>query len=514
MPGADTRLTEAREHLAQLTEERDFFATVVESAGLLVMVLDPRGRILRFNRRCEEVSGYRAAEVLGQPLWNLVAVPAEAELTRAGFERRRRFPSGFIHHWRTREGGQRLIAWSNTALRDEAGALQHVLSTGNDISERSRAEEALRETHADAQLLLEQLPAILWTTDPELRFTSVAGSGLAQLGVEPGQAQGVSMYSYFQADGPQHPSIAPFVRALGGDTVTFDATWLGRNYQVVANPFRLPHGEIIGTIGLALDITERKRTEAERDRLLVTEKEARTAAERAIGARDEFLSIAAHELYTPMTSLQLAVQELATGEADPESARRLTELAERQTHRIIGLIGNLLDVSRIEAGRLELRLELTDLAALARTLAQRFASQIERAGSTLELRADEPVTGLWDACRLEQVLTNLLTNAIHYGAGGPIELEVQRERQTAIACVSDHGAGIPTHLVPEIFDRFKRAPSARHYGGLGLGLYIARQITEAHGGTIDVESHPGRGSRFRIALPLAGPPPRVERGPG
>jgi PAS domain S-box-containing protein len=511
MSGVDPRVSEALTAVARVTEERDFFASIVDHAGLLVMVVDSTGRIRHFNRRCEEVSGHRSAEVQGEPVWRLLARPEEAALTRDVFARARpRIPAGFVHHWRTRGGDQRLIAWTNTTLRAEDGSLRHVVSTGNDITEGTRAEQALRETRAGYQLLLEQMPAILWTTDRELRFTSGAGSGLAQLGLEPAQVAGLSMYAYFQADGPYHPSIAPFLRALRGETVTFDASWLGRSYQVVANPFRLPDGEIIGTIGLALDITERQRTEAERDRLLIAEKEARAAAERAIAARDEFLSVAAHELYTPMTSLQLAVQELAAGGLDEAAARRLTELAERQTQRIIALIANLLDVSRIEAGRLSLRPEPGDLTALVRDLSERFAPELERTGCHLVLRAEAPVIGRWDRGRLEQVLTNLLTNAIHYGAGGPIELEIRRDGDAAVVSVSDLGGGIPPQLLPDIFGRFKRAPSARHYGGLGLGLYIARQIIEAHGGRIEVDSEPGRGSTFTITLPLAGPPSRTD----
>ena len=182
---------------------------------------------------------------------------------------------------------------------------------------------------------------------------------------------------------------------------------------------------------------------------------------------------------------------------------------ERQIERLTGLINNLLDISRITAGRLELDLETVDLAAVAREAGGRFREDLRRAGCALEIRGDGECPGQWDRLRLEQVVTNLLSNAAKYGAGRPIEITVDGDETTARFCIRDHGIGIPAEHQARIFDRFERAVSDRHYGGLGLGLWIVRQIVEAHRGTIEVESEAGMGSTFTVRLPRAAPARRT-----
>jgi signal transduction histidine kinase len=150
---------------------------------------------------------------------------------------------------------------------------------------------------------------------------------------------------------------------------------------------------------------------------------------------------------------------------------------------------------------MSLELEQCDLAAVARDVAERFQDEAIRAGCPIELRLSEGATGLWDRSRLEQVATNLLSNAIKYGMGRPIEVAVSGEARSATVSVSDRGIGVEPEDAARIFRRFERAVPARHYGGLGLGLYIARQIAEAHGGQISVAGRPGGGSIFTVTLP-------------
>lgn len=234
---------------------------------------------------------------------------------------------------------------------------------------------------------------------------------------------------------------------------------------------------------------------------------AKDRAELAVIARDEFLCIASHELRTPLTSLKLHLQSirrsLAGAGAAPLAARigESIEVAHRQTDRLGRLVDALLDASRISAGHLELRAERFDLAALVREVAERLQASAQKSGSTIALSA-EPLLGSWDRLRCEQVAENLLSNAIKYGDGGPIEVELAREDGRARMAVRDHGVGIAADQRARIFGIFERAASSRHYGGLGLGLYITRQIVEAHGGTVDVESAPGAGSTFTVRLPI------------
>jgi signal transduction histidine kinase len=231
----------------------------------------------------------------------------------------------------------------------------------------------------------------------------------------------------------------------------------------------------------------------------------------AVEARDVFLSVASHELRTPLTPLLITFQRLlgsagmaaVVETAPPEKVREMLGRCERQVKRLTALIDALLDVSRIAAGSLQIQPAPCDLTEVAREVVGRFSDQASQTGSPLIVRADEPVKGAWDRMRLEQVVTNLLSNAFKYGNGGPIQVSVARQNGDARLVVQDSGIGIEPDKLPIIFERFERAPSASGYGGLGLGLYIARELVQAHGGRIDVESAPGRGTCFTVRLPLA-----------
>jgi PAS domain S-box-containing protein len=260
-------------------------------------------------------------------------------------------------------------------------------------------------------------------------------------------------------------------------------------------------------IAAARDVTERKKLEGRA--LLVRE------AQEEVRQRDEFLSVASHELRTPVTALQLQLQLLqragrAAGAGLPAPLAGKVEALERQTRRIAVLVNELLDVSRLRLGRLELRPEPLDLAEVARDAAAQLADEGARHGSRLAVVAGQPVLGRWDRTRIEQVLTNLLANAIKFGQGKPIAVAVGLAGEMARVEVRDEGIGIEAEDLARIFGRFERAVSTQHFGGLGLGLYIAREIAEAHGGSIDVASTPGRGTTFTVELPCA--PPEVARG--
>ncbi|MCY1023255.1 GAF domain-containing sensor histidine kinase [Pyxidicoccus sp. MSG2] len=229
----------------------------------------------------------------------------------------------------------------------------------------------------------------------------------------------------------------------------------------------------------------------------------------AVRSRDRFLSSASHELRTPLMTLRIQSQLLLriTRNEKPCSSSVLTSKADvivRQVERLGHLVDELLDLARVREGRLRYHLEELDLAEVVREVAIRFREELSRSGSTLVLRTEGSARGRWDRGRLEQVMTHLLANAIKYGQGRPISLLVTRDEHTARLLVRDEGIGIAEADQARIFERFERAVSEQHYGGLGLGLWIVREVLAGMGGTIAVHSHPGMGSSFTVELPRHG----------
>jgi signal transduction histidine kinase len=220
----------------------------------------------------------------------------------------------------------------------------------------------------------------------------------------------------------------------------------------------------------------------------------------AIVTRDEFLSVASHELSTPLTSLKLQIQNLIRNDHAPAIAEQLKRI-DRQADRLTKLIRQLLDVSRIAGNRLRLEPEDMDLGALVEEIVSRFALDLKHSGSELRVHAGIEIRGLWDRDRIDQVITNLISNAIKFGLGNPIDVILEPIEGGVRLSVHDGGIGIDSKSWDRIFERFERAVSTRHFGGLGIGLWIVRQIVEASGGTISVHSEIGRGSTFIVELP-------------
>ncbi|MBS1962373.1 MAG: HAMP domain-containing histidine kinase, partial [Bdellovibrionales bacterium] len=232
----------------------------------------------------------------------------------------------------------------------------------------------------------------------------------------------------------------------------------------------------------------------------------------ALQSRDEFLSIASHELKTPLTSLHLQLQTMSRALKKPEMSdeakiARLGKglaVCEKQSGKLAALLDELLDLTRIRLGKLTLNKERTDLTAISRDVTERFREEAKRSGSELRhVEGDEPVVGNWDPTRLDQVVTNLVSNAIKYGNGRPAEIRISKPGGNAARIeIRDEGMGIPPDMLDKIFQRFERAVEGDSISGLGLGLYITRQIVEAHGGAITVESRVNGGSIFRVDLPI------------
>jgi len=531
--------------------DQDLAQIVIETVGALVVVLDREGRILRWNTACEAATGYERAEVLGKPFWFLV-LPEERDAVSAMFERllAKDFPNQHENHWVTRRGDRRLIAWSNTALLDAKGEVVAVVATGLDITDRTRAEDALRRQAARLEALAEASRVFASGLDYQTTLDTVArrlseligdgalirvvspdGEWLLPVAVYHPSPERAALRRRMLVVAPQRTTEGLTARVISsGHSIRIAHV----THEFVHNemkPEYWPYLEGVSSLMMA-PLTQRRQVighitlmrdgggpaYTHEDETLLEDLAHRAAqaienarlygdAQAAVAARDEFLSIASHELRTPLTALRLALENMrrvssreAIERLPPQYVERVLATAERQGQRLEKLVSALLDVSRIHMGRLELDVEEVDLAAVVAEAGAQLEDEAAQTGSTISIHG-EGVHGYWDRLRVSQVVTNLLSNAVKYGGGKPVEVEFGARDTRAFLVVRDHGIGIDAVDQPQIFERFERAVSSRNYGGLGLGLYIVKRIVEAHGGTIRVESTPGEGAAFFVELP-------------
>jgi signal transduction histidine kinase len=233
-------------------------------------------------------------------------------------------------------------------------------------------------------------------------------------------------------------------------------------------------------------------------------RDAVAALQRAVEVRDEFLTLAGHELRTPLTTLRLQVQAIlrALGRGEPVQAMKDRLLIiERGTHRLHELVDRLLDITQVAQQGIALERKPCDLAHIVNEIVARFVEA--GAAAEFEVKAPSPVTGNWDDVRLESMVTNLISNALKYGQGRPVRIAVEDLVTEARLLVEDQGIGIAPVDQERIFERFSRAASGRSYAGFGIGLWLVRQIAQAHGGTVTLKSEPSAGSTFTVILPKA-----------
>ena len=252
-----------------------------------------------------------------------------------------------------------------------------------------------------------------------------------------------------------------------------------------------------------------EQSRREQEALLEQLQNTQLELEQAVRMRDDFMSIVAHEVRTPLNGLiletQLRKMHLARGNAAAftlDKMHAMVDRDERQIKSLIRLIEDMLDVSRIRTGKLSIRPTRFDLSTLVRDLLHNFSRQIDAAETSVSLDAEQPVIGNWDEFRIEQVISNLLTNALRYGAKSPVSVKVYSEGGLALVDVRDQGIGISEENQKRIFQQFERVSARQAVAGLGLGLFISEQIVTAHGGTITVQSRIGEGALFRVCLPL------------
>jgi signal transduction histidine kinase len=253
-----------------------------------------------------------------------------------------------------------------------------------------------------------------------------------------------------------------------------------------------------------------ERSRREQDTLLRELNKTQEELQRSLRMRDDFMSLVAHELRTPLNTLFLETQmrslQLKRGNlpaSTPEQVANMIKRDERQIKAMIRLIDDMLDVSRMKSGTLSIRPGKVELMGLLERVVNDLSLQAAAANSTLQLASHAPVEGIWDEFRIEQVIVNLLTNALRYGGGGTVELSVHQVGCNVRIDVRDHGKGIAPDYIDRIFEPYERGAKAGEPKGLGLGLYISRQLATSHGGALTVQSTPGEGATFSLLLPCS-----------
>jgi len=368
---------------------------------------------------------------------------------------------------------------------------------------RVRAEESARiEKELRFSLLVESVSEYaIFMLDPQ-GFVSSWNTGAQRIkGYHSSEVIGHHFSQFYEAADVRAGRCEAALALATRDGRSEDEGWRVRKdgtrfwASVVLTAMRTSEGELVGFAKVTRDMTERRTAEEERLRL--------AHAEEAVRLRDQFLAVASHELRTPLTALQLQLQSLEerTGVMDPATARKV-ERAARSTARMAALVEALLDASQLVTGSFSLSRTPYDLRETTRALLEDLRGPASKSDCELHLVADTTLPVRWDRVRFEQVMTNLVANAIKFGAGRPIIVRLTAlGDDTARIDVQDEGPGVTEGDHERIFERFERSTSLRNHGGLGLGLFVAREIVEAHGGSITARNNSEAGACFTVYMP-------------
>ncbi|MBD3882816.1 PAS domain S-box protein [Phormidium tenue FACHB-886] len=524
-----------------LEQERDFTSATLNTTDALVIVLDPEGRIIRFNQRCETLTGYTFAEVRQKPFWNILLDAKDIDPVKEKFAQLREgsFPNVYENYWITRTGARHMIAWSNTALFDDKRNIIYIIGTGIDITKRRQFEEELRKAEENYRSIFENAIEGIFQTTPEGRFLN-ANSALAKLcGYNSPQElieelTDISRQVYIDPD--RRDDLLHLIETqtrvsdLELQIYRKDGSiiWISVSVRAVHDD----DGNIRYYEGTAIDINDRKHIQAQeiqqREQLAQQNQaldQARKQAEQATQLKSAFLATMSHEIRTPMNAVLGMTGLLLDTDLDPRQ-RDFAETIRISGDNLLTLINEVLDFSKLEAGEMELEILDFNLMLCAEEITELMAVSAQTKGLELVMLIDPavPVHFRGDFSRLRQVLTNLINNAIKFTETGDVVLRISLQAETdSIATiqfsVEDTGVGIAPEAQQKLFQPFSQvdASTTRRFGGTGLGLAICKEIVELMGSTIALESIEGKGSRFYFSLTLEKQPPEnrlLNRGTG
>lgn len=501
------------------------YRLLVESVrDYAIFMLDPNGYVLSWNLGAERIKGYTAEQIIGRHFSTFY--PPEA--VRSGhpdYELRVAVQTGRFEEegWRVRRDGS--LFWANvviTALYDGEGVLRGFGKVTRDLTRRREQEESLRQSEERFRLLVEGVSDYaIFMLDPNGYIATWNMGAQRIIGYDPAQIVGRHFSVFYPPDAvesgwPEHElQIATAQGRFEEEGWRLRSNGTQFWASVVITALRDDGGRLRGFAKLTRDLTERRRAQlmaadgARRDELLDAERRARIEAQRAARMKDEFLATLSHELRTPLNAILGWTQVLRRPRPGTEpDLKHGLDVIERNARAQIQLVDDLLDLSRIMSGRFRLdlkRLESADVVRLALESALPAAS-----AKGVRLDSDIPIeagTIVADAGRLQQVAWNLLSNAIKFTPrGGSVHVTLRQVGTQVEMTVTDSGVGIPAQFLPHVFDRFSQQDStaSRSYSGLGLGLAIAKQLVELHGGSIFAQSEgEGHGATFIVTLPLA-----------
>jgi protein-histidine pros-kinase len=488
----------------ELLRKSPAFVALLDAAPDAMVIITSDGRIAHVNVQAELLFGYARDEILGQVIELLIPErfkdhPAHRDRYFKDPHPRPMGAAGVALYGRRKDGSEFPAEVSLSSM--ESGTSRLVIAAIRDGTPRRRTEDRFRkllEAAPDAMVIIDRDGRILLVN---AQVEALFGHSRLELLGRPIEMLIPERYRVAHPGHRRGYFSEPRPRPMGtGGLALFGLRRDGTEFPAEISLSPLETDEGLVAIAAVRDISERRKAEEEHSKL--------AHAQESLRLRDDFLSIASHELKTPLSALQMQVESAKrlekTGTNEERATRLETQMARvgRAVSRLVTLVNQLLDISRITAGRLSLQVEETDLVAIVRGVVEQFHEEAARSGSKVILHAPDVLVVRIDPLRAEQVVTNLLSNAVKYGQGKPVEISLEQDSNGAAQLsVRDHGIGIAPENQARIFQRFERLVSSRNYAGFGLGLWIVRQIMEAHGGTIHVWSQPGAGSTFTVQFP-------------